>query len=144
VVFFAAMRELSPGICEHCRRTFGYYLIHSGFNDSSYAYCEKCGQTAIFSIYDKRVAKLPPCPPFKEICAEWEPYILPCGCGGAFKHGAFPRCPHCSQPLSPEKATAYIESNSPGTKKGWHWQGKWQGLYCIIIENRVVDDNFKT
>jgi hypothetical protein len=39
-------------------------------------------------------------------------------------------------------ATAYIEINAPGTKKGWRWQRNWQATYCIVIENRVVNDNF--
>jgi hypothetical protein len=138
-----SMRELSTGNCEHCSRTFGYYLIHSGFNESRYAYCENCGRTAILSAWNKLVPILPPCPPHCEICKEWEPYIKPCECGRAFKKGAAPRCPHCSQPLSAEKATTYIETNAPGTKKGWRWQRNWQGLYCIVIENREIHDNFK-
>jgi hypothetical protein len=71
-----------------------------------------------------------------------ESYIQPCECGGRFKRGAAPRCPHCCQPLSAESATSYIESNAPGTKKGWHWQRNWSGIYCIVIENNRVDNNF--
>ena len=43
-------RELSVGECEHCHGQFGYYLIHSGFNDSNYAYCDFCGKTAVLSL----------------------------------------------------------------------------------------------
>jgi hypothetical protein len=35
------------GDCEHCKKKFGYYLIHNGFNDSAYAYCDTCGSTAL-------------------------------------------------------------------------------------------------
>jgi hypothetical protein len=40
-------------------------------------------------------------------------------------------------------ATGYIETNAPGTKKGWRWQQNWRETYCIVIEDRVVNDNFK-
>jgi hypothetical protein len=53
------------------------------------------------------------------------------------------RCPHCWQTLSAQAAADYIEMNAPGTKKGWQWQRNWCGTYCIVIENRVVNDNFR-
>lgn len=37
------------GTCEECGRDFPYYLVHNGFNDSAYAYCEDCGQTALLA-----------------------------------------------------------------------------------------------
>jgi hypothetical protein len=139
------MQKLDVGSCEHCSKTFGYYLIHSGFNDSSYAYCDHCGMTAIRSVYGKRMPKLALNGlPFEEICSELESYLLPCQCGGPFKKGASPRCPHCSEPLSPDAAAGYIETNALGTKTGWHWQRNWRSLYCIVIENMAVSDNFKT
>jgi hypothetical protein len=48
-----------------------------------------------------------------------------------------------SQPQSADTVTVYIEANAPGTKKGLRWQRNWQATYCIVIENRVVNDNFK-
>ena len=144
VVSLSSMRELATGTCEHCGESFGYWLGHCGFGDCSYAYCDKCGMTAILSYWDKRMPKLPPgCPSQQEICAELEKYMLPCECGGVFKKGASPRCPHCGQTLSAQAATAYVEINAPGTKKGWRWQQNWHDTYCIVIENRVVNDNFK-
>jgi hypothetical protein len=73
-----------------------------------------------------------------------EQYLQPCECGGTFKEGVSPRCPACKQPLSAEAATVYIEANALGTKKGWRWQKNWHDTYCILIENRVVNDNFKS
>ncbi|SRR6266480_3044263 len=138
------MRELATGTCEHCGQTFGSWLVHCGFSDCSYAHCDKCGMTAILSYWDKRMPKLPPgCPSQQEICVELEKYMLPCECGGVFKKGASPRCPHCGQILSAHIATSYVEANAPGTKKGWRWQGNWHDTYCMVIENRVVNDNFK-
>jgi hypothetical protein len=136
-------RELSVGNCEKCHDQFGYYLIHSGFNDSVYAYCDLCGKTAILDLRDKRMPTLQNCPPHQEICSAIESYLCPCDCGGHFKQGAAPRCPRCGEALSAEFAASYIESNAPGTAKGWRWQRSWKTLYCIVIENKLVQNNFR-
>jgi hypothetical protein len=46
-------------------------------------------------------------------------------------------------PLSAQVATQYIEANALGTKKGRRWQGNWHETYCIVLEKREVQDNFK-
>jgi hypothetical protein len=155
-------REQKVGVCEHCKRRFGYYLIHNGFNESAYAYCEACGTTALLDKW-----KVP-----KGIEVNWDNAITPgiehhlakCPCGGAFRAGASPRCPHCREPLSATQASEYIE-RQPAVFKGlwrwkllwaytqgrlrnrtylspvrWQWQRTWTDLYCIIIDNRVVRD----
>ena len=140
------MREQVEGVCEHCHTGFGYYLIHSGFNESSYAYCDTCGRTALLSHWTMKklgVPELPQCLSHEQICSEWEPYLKPCDCGGRFKRGTGPRCPNCKRALSPEMAAGYIERNASGTTKGWRWQHNWCGLYCIVIGNNVIEDNFK-
>jgi hypothetical protein len=136
-------RELSVGNCEHCHDQFGYYLIHSGFNESIYPYCDSCGKTSILSVWDGRMPKLPNCPPHEEMCSAMEQYLHPCACGGHFIRGAAPRCPRCGETLSAESATSYIESNARGTEKGWRCQRSWSRLYCIVIENKVVQNNFR-
>ena len=136
-------RELSVGICEHCEKEFGYWLLHSGFGDCVYAYCDSCGTTAVLSMWDERMPKLPGCPGQREICTAMEPYIAACECGGNFKSGQAPRCPVCNQPLSAELATTYLERNAPGTKKGWCWQRNWRETYCVIIEEKWIKDNFR-
>ncbi len=145
VLYSLPMAEQATGTCEHCTQSFNYRLCHSGFGDCSYAYCDACGMTAILDYWDKRIPKWPVgCPHHQEICVELERHIKPCVCGGAFRKGASPRCPRCAAALSPEAATAYIEMNAPGTKKGWSWQRNWHATYCIVIENRLVANNFKT
>ena len=109
-----------------------------------YAYCDSCGRTALLSEWDKRMPRLANCPGQQEICGAMESYLQPCECGGQFKKGAAPRCPHCNCTLSPETATSYIEGNAPGAKKGWKWQRNWSDMYCIVIENKRVADNFKS
>jgi hypothetical protein len=136
------MAERIVGNCEHCHETFEYRLNHCGFGDCVYAYCDSCGMAAILSLWDKRMPKLG-CPTQQEMCAALQPYLRPCDCGGIFKRGGAPRCPHCREALSPEVATSYIERNAPGTKVGWRWQGNWSGPYCIVIEENKVEDNFR-
>src|SRR5579863_3213712 len=136
-------RSDGGGVCEQCYGPFEYWLCHCGMAECGYAYCDSCGRTAILSEWDKRRPQLPNCPSQQEICAAMESYLQPCECGGRFRKGAFPRCPRCNQHLSAESATSYIEANAPGAKKGWRWQKSWSGLYCIVIENNKVENNFK-
>ena len=131
----------SRGSCESCGGHFDYQLIHNGFNDTAYAYCAECGMTAFLGWY-----QIPPSfeiPPHGPVPPAKDHLLLPCGCGGAFSGSASPRCPRCRRPLDAEKATKWIEANAPGAKKGWRWQRSWAGLYCIVIEGRKVDDNWK-
>jgi hypothetical protein len=133
----------STGICEHCHCSFQYWLAHCGFGDCVYAYCDSCGKTAILSLWDKRMPKLPNCPGQQEMCSMMEPYLQPCDCGGNFRRGCTPRCPCCREPLSADLAASYIESNAPGVQKGWRWQRNWSSIYCMVIEGNRVDNNFR-
>lgn len=137
-----SVAEESVGICEHCGCHFEYWLCHCGFAECMYAYCDSCGKTSILSAWDKRMPRLPDCPGQQEICAAMEPYILGCECGGRFKKGSWPRCPRCQHPLSAQEAASYIEKNAPGHAKGWNWQRNWTGIYCIVVGDRRIQDNF--
>jgi hypothetical protein len=130
------------GDCEHCKKAFGYHLIHNGFNDSSYAYCDTCGSTALLDGW--KVPGSVQMVIHQRIMPEVEPHLMQCQCGGSFKATAGPRCPHCRQPLSAVHAASYIEPQAKGTKRGWRWQREWAGLYCIIINDRVVHDIWNT
>jgi hypothetical protein len=136
------IEEDGKGKCEHCQQEFGYMLLHSGFGDLTYAYCDSCGKTAILSLWNQRMPRLPDCPGQREMCSAMEAYLKPCDCGGRFKTGSSPRCPHCREPLSAKLATAYLERNAPGSKKGWRWQQNWSDLYCIVIGEHRIADNF--
>jgi len=135
-------QEQSIGTCERCRKEFEYWLLHCGFADCVYAYCDSCSNVAVLSLWDKRMPKLRDCPGQQEMCSAMEAYVRPCECGGRFKRGSVPRCPHCNESLSAELATSYIEANAPGTKKGWRWQRNWSGVYCIVINHRRAPNNF--
>jgi hypothetical protein len=130
------------GTCKHCGLIFELKLIHNGFNYSSYAYCDTCGTTAVLSGWDKR---WPQGVEFiqAEIPVEMETHLSPCACGGKFTKGSAPRCRHCRQPIDPIDAAAYIEEHLQGARTGWRWQRNWHGLYCVILEGRRVEDNFR-
>jgi len=137
------MRTNDIGTCEHCEAHFEYHLIHNGFGDSSYAYCDKCGKACLLSGWFKGVPKDANLKIHKCITPEVESFLQACSCGGRFKSGASPRCPTCHKELSADRATVYIEKNAPGTAKGWNWQRNWTDLYMIIINNLVVRDNWR-
>ena len=144
------MFSLLKGDCEHCGKTYNYSLLHAGFGDYSYAYCDSCGSLATVGYSSSMLLSIPPISsPHQVIDAEWEPFLRPCKCGGHFRKAASPRCPSCNEMLSAEHAAAHIERNFVAGGRGWHWQGNWSDLYCIDIEDpkrpgvsREVDDPF--
>ena len=136
------------GECNHCKKKFHYYLIHNGFNETMYAYCNKCGMTTFLHEYYSAIPQQ--CKTFfkkkgryERISKELEPFLEHCQCGGKFTRAAKPRCPNCNSILTARYATKYIEANAEGTKKGWRWQMSWNGLYAIVIENKKVENNWK-
>jgi hypothetical protein len=145
-----AMFALHKGDCEHCLRIFRYTLLHAGFGDFSYAYCDACGTLATFNYSDGFLVKLPPHSETHQVIdAGWEPFLAPCACGGHFRADASPRCVHCHAALSAEHAAAHIERNAIGAGRGWRWQGNWSDTYCVALEDprdpgtlRQVEDPF--
>jgi hypothetical protein len=133
---------MMTGNCEHCGQEFEFELLHNGFGDSSYAYCDTCGKVAILSGWSKDWPKGVKCTQ-AEMPPAMEPHLELCSCGGRFRTGSSPRCPHCKESLSADKAGDYIEPQAPGTKKGWRWQRSWNGVYCMVIGGIRVNDNFK-
>src|SRR5438067_3460794 len=113
----AIRRDPMTGSCEHCGAKFQIELVHNGFNESSYAYCNQCGMTAILDCWSQKGPKGFPCI-HSEILEPMEEFLQPCECGGRFTKGNAPRCPVCRQPLSAVMAATYIEAQAPGAKKG--------------------------
>jgi len=137
-------RRDGDGSCTSCHSTFGYLLINNGFNDSAFAYCDACGMTALFGVYSKAIPVGLDTAIGEPLVAELEPLVAPCACGGRFRADAVPRCPRCRATLDPVASSGFIEANAPGTKAGWRWQRSWKGMYAIIIEDRLVEDPWKT
>ncbi len=134
-------RDPEKGTCESCGLDFEFYLVHNGFNNSAYSYCNACGKTAILDVlfyqYDQlgigsgRIAK------------NKVQYIANCECGGKFQFESKPRCPHCLEEISAEAASKYINRKSDDPRGEWNWQQDWSGIYCILIEQNVVRNNWK-
>ena len=127
------------GRCEHCGGTFHYRLIHNGFGDSAYAYCDTCPYTVLLDGWSE-AAKRVHFRVQQRMTPDVERLLKLCPCGGAFRASADPKCPHCSRPLSAVVATSYIEKNAPGTAKGWRWDQSWAGVYSIAINEKIVKD----
>ncbi len=129
---------METGICESCDAHFEYALIHNGFNDSAFGYCDRCGCTLLLSRWKVPAGvKLRIHAPMDTSVEE---LLKPCPCGGKFRREASPRCPQCAREVSPTAAASYIEQNAPGVAEGWQWQNSWLGLYAIIIDNKVVEN----
>jgi hypothetical protein len=135
--------SVDRGRCEHCSRDFAYALLHNGFNDSAYAYCDSCCNVAVLSAWHKGIPSGAAFRAHGPISEATESWLQPCPRGGSFKANASPRCPHCNGLLSAESARTWIEQNAAGIAKGWRWQGSWSGLYCIVIEHQAVKDNWR-
>jgi hypothetical protein len=143
-------RKDGDGTCEACHRSFAYYLIHNGFNDSSYAYCASCGLTALLDVHSA-----PQHAAFgndRRITPDVATLLAPCRCGGRFDAVSAPRCPHCAHELSARAAASWIEANAaanaPRRRRWWsrwlwRWQQDWGGLYAIVIEDRLVQNPWR-
>lgn len=124
-------------VCSACSGHFPARLIHSGSNHSSYAYCAKCGTTALCT-HASWPASVPK--------SDWGP-LLPeqishlrrCTCGGAFHTHGMPRCPGCEAALNPIEAKTWIESGA-SEEKDWRWQGSWLGIYAVVVGDTVVEN----
>ncbi len=91
------MFTLHKGDCEHCCRIYHYTLLHAGFGDYSYAYCDRCGTLATFDYSSSFILNLPALQTqHQAIEASWHPFIAECACGGHFRSDASPRCVFCS------------------------------------------------
>lgn len=95
--------------CPSCDRTFRYQKMHSGFNNTGFAYCDTDGALLVWDTYD---------PQYTAIAGFRHPWTLnqrdqervesalkPCPCGGSLGMRNPPRCPHCAngiQDLCPD------------------------------------------
>lgn len=138
------MHRPTSGTCEHCATRFAYDLFHAGFSELAYAYCDRCGQTALLDGWSPRVPPEARMTWHQGIGPEVEPLLEPCRCGGRFRAGAAPRCPSCRDTLSAAAAASWIERNAAGTRAGWRWQRSWTGLYCIVIDGRSEKDPWRS
>ncbi len=130
------MFTMHKGDCEHCSRAFHYMLLNAGIGDFSYAYCDACGMLATLPFSNREMSALPPSSETHQVIPrDWEPFILPCACGGHFRREASPRCTYCNSVISADLAADHIERNSIGATRGWHWQRNWSDTFCMALED---------
>jgi hypothetical protein len=124
--------------CPACGAHFPADLVDTGFTASSFAYCAKCGTTAIcrHSSWPPQVAP----PGSGPLSPEQTSHLRPCTCGGYFHTHGMPRCPSCRTALDPIEATGWIEAGTGAATPGWTWQGSWLGLYAVVIGDSLVGD----
>ena len=134
-----ALQPRCYGFVPHCGGAFRYRLIHNGFNDSAYAYCNRCSFTVLLSGWNHAAQRIG-LRIHQRITPHVEALLKPCPCGDAFLSSAEPKCPHCARSLSAAKATTYIERDAPGTAKGWRWQQSWSGIYSVVLNDNHVQD----
>jgi hypothetical protein len=89
--------------CEHLIIVEYPRIIHAGFNDSGFLYCNTCGDLLTWSSYDVAYQSLlggkPPWDLTEDEKSIIESHVVKCPCGGAFTFKALPRCPECTQPI---------------------------------------------
>ena len=109
------MRPTDTGTCESCGHTFQYWLIHNGFNDSAFAYCDRCGCEASLSGWYDRI---PPHAHLKihgPVNPEAVALLQPCSCGGCISRERI-------APLSALQVSTISGGGSfvPGGERPWH------------------------
>ncbi len=127
------MQSQPLGTCSHCTAKFEYELIHNGFNDSCFAYCDSCGTAGFMSAWRSDIPAEAVFRAHGPVSIETEHLLAACECGGRFRISAAPRCPSCRMELDAQASASWIEKNAPGTSKGWAWQRSWQGLYALVV-----------
>ena len=130
------MSEPYTGRCDTCGARFPCALVHNGFNDSAFAYCEQCGTAGFVSAWRDDIPREAHFEAHGPVSAATESLLAPCSCGGRFRRDAAPRCPSCHSALSATAAASWLEAQAPGAAKGWRWQRSWQGLYSLIVAGR--------
>ena len=78
-------------------------IIHSGFNENGFMYCDSCPNLLTWSIFDFNYEQL------INNKVPWllnddekniiERSVIKCECGGNFKFSAQPRCPNCNNEI---------------------------------------------
>jgi hypothetical protein len=86
--------------CHHVIEVNYPKVIHAGFSDCGFLYCNKSGDLITWSSYDKTYESLVPGKhPWmlsKKEQALIEGNLIDCPCGGKFTFAAHPRCPNCN------------------------------------------------
>jgi hypothetical protein len=88
--------------CPQCATRL-FRVDHSPFDDAYLLYCDRCPRAAEVSFYDPGMDRVRreltreniPDPGYEALMRGIEARLLPCSCGGRFRHDASRRCFHC-------------------------------------------------
>ena len=78
-------------------------IIHAGFSDCGFLYCNRYGDLLTWSMYDVGYTTIikgkPPWSLGEEEKVKIENALIDCPCGGKFKFQCHPRCPSCNNEI---------------------------------------------
>ena len=81
--------------CPRCRHSVGYYWF-SGMGDMApHFYCDRCSNIFHSKKHNQLLWNNKPNQPTKKLLLEIEATLPSCPCGGRFRSGQNPKCPHC-------------------------------------------------
>lgn len=85
--------------------------LHAGFSNVGVLYCDRHSATLTFSTFDKRytalVGEKHPWTLSADEQATVEFALRNCRCGGTFRFGSRPKCPHCKSDLDVDLPPIY-------------------------------------
>lgn len=76
-----------------------HQIVHSGFNNSGFMYCDKSGDILTWSTFDSNYRTIVDKHPWsltQDEKQKVEDAVITCTCGGRFRFSAKPRCPNCN------------------------------------------------
>lgn len=129
--------------CPTCKHSYYGRVLHAGFDDSEFLYCDRCFRIALLSIYSRSADILlrlavPALWSWRESAAsriEIEASLRGCECGGRFTFDAVPKCFNCQSVLPLETILEAFGAH------GW-WGVGWRGFYCLIQEEHLVQNPY--
>lgn len=82
--------------CPHCGTTIRFYAL-SGMGDvAPHFYCNRCSNVFFRETDRELIRGVEPTP---ELLARIAATLPHCPCGGTFRPGENPKCPHCTRPV---------------------------------------------
>ena len=130
--------------CSACGQDFKVRVVHSGFSNDEFLYCDRSHHVAVLEIYSRTSSLLlrlaDECGrglwdwrESAEYRARIEGALRSCPCGGRFTFSAGPRCPRCRVPLALDEVRAQVELFG---------NAGWRGAYYLILDDGSVEEPF--
>jgi len=123
-------------VCSHCQQAYPYTRIDNQISESWYAYCSSCGAVGVLMSTKALPAEVYAKCGY-ELATEAEPFLPACDCGGAFRRGALPRCPHCKAEISRDDVINMLDHFY--SKREWSAATSGKGClqHCVVINEHL-------